>query len=54
MLNLNQEFRTKSEIRQLANSIFTTQGAPGTSDKYAHISTEKNHRRHAVVRLGSS
>jgi hypothetical protein len=41
MLNLNQEFRTKSEIRQLANSIFTTQGAPGTSDKYAHISTEK-------------
>jgi hypothetical protein len=41
MLNLNQEFRTKSEIRQLANSIFTTEGAPGTSDKYAHISTEK-------------
>jgi len=41
MLNLNQEFRTKSEIRQLANSIFTTQGAPGTSEKYAHISTEK-------------
>jgi hypothetical protein len=41
MLNLNQEFRTKSEIHQLANSIFTTQGAPGTSDKYAHISTEK-------------
>ena len=41
MLNLNQEFRTKSEIRQLANSIFTAQGAPGTSDKYAHISTEK-------------
>ena len=41
MLNLNQEFRTKSEIRQLTNSIFTTQGAPGTSEKYAHISTEK-------------
>ena len=41
MLNLNQEFRTKSEIRQLANSIFTTQGAPGTSEKYAYISTEK-------------
>ncbi len=41
MLNLNQEFKTKSEIRQLASSIFTTQGAPGTSDKYAHISTEK-------------
>jgi hypothetical protein len=41
MLNLNQEFRTKSEIRQLANSIFTTEGAPGTSEKYAHISTEK-------------
>jgi len=42
MLNLNnKEFKTKSEIRELANSIFTTQGAPGTSDKYAHISTEK-------------
>jgi hypothetical protein len=41
MLNLNQDFRTKSEIRQLANSIFTTEGAPGTSEKYAHISTEK-------------
>jgi hypothetical protein len=25
MLNLNQEFRTKSEIRQLASSIFTEQ-----------------------------
>ena len=42
MLNLNNtEFKTKSEIRQLASSIFTTQGAPNTSDKYAHISTEK-------------
>jgi hypothetical protein len=42
MLDLNnKEFKTKSEIRELANSIFTTQGAPGTSDKYAHISTEK-------------
>jgi hypothetical protein len=42
MLNLNNtEFKTKSEIRQLASSIFTTQGAPTTSEKYAHISTEK-------------
>jgi hypothetical protein len=42
MLNLNNtEFKTKSEIRQLASSIFTTQGAPNVSDKYAHISTEK-------------
>jgi len=42
MLNLNnQEFKTKSEIRQLASSIFTTQGAPGTSDKYAHIPTDR-------------
>ncbi len=42
MLNLNNtEFRTKSEIRQLASSIFTAQGAPTTSEKYAHISTEK-------------
>ena len=42
MLDLNnKEFKTKSEIRELANSIFTTQGAPGTSNKYAHISTEK-------------
>ena len=54
MLDLNnKEFKTKSEIRELANSIFTTQGAPGTSDKYAHFN-RKNYRRHAVVRLGSS
>lgn len=37
----NQEFINKSEIKNRAKSIFTTQGAPGTSEKYAHISTEK-------------
>ena len=42
MLDLNnKEFKTKSEIRELANSIFTTQGDQGTSDKYDQISTEK-------------
>ena len=37
----NTQFLTKSEIRQKASSIFTTQGAPGTSDKYAHIPTDR-------------
>jgi hypothetical protein len=37
----NTEFINKSEIKNRAKSIFTTQGAPGTSEKYAHISTEK-------------
>ena len=37
----NMEFLDKSEIKKRANSIFTATGAPGTSEKYAHISTEK-------------
>ena len=37
----NTQFLTKSEIRQKASSIFTAQGAPGTSDKYAHIPTDR-------------
>jgi hypothetical protein len=42
MLNINNSnFLTKSEIRQKANSIFTTTGAPGTSNKYSHISTDR-------------
>jgi hypothetical protein len=42
MLNINNSnFLTKSEIRQKASSIFTTTGAPGTSNKYSHISTDR-------------
>lgn len=42
MLNIqNTEFKSKSEIRALASSVFTTKGAQNTSEKYAHISTEK-------------
>ena len=41
MLNINQEFISKSQIRQQAPSIFTTTSAPGTSEKYAHIPTDK-------------
>ena len=37
----NQEFINKAEIKNRAKSIFTTTSAPSTSDKYAHISTEK-------------
>lgn len=37
----NMDFIDKSEIKKRANSIFTTTGSPSTSDKYAHISTEK-------------
>ncbi len=37
----NTEFINKAEIRNRAKSIFTAKGAPGTSEKYAHISTEK-------------
>lgn len=37
----NMDFINKSEIKNRANSIFTTTGSPSTSDKYAHISTEK-------------
>jgi hypothetical protein len=41
MLNINQEFISKDQIRKQAPSIFTAQGAPGTSEKYAHIPTDK-------------
>ena len=37
----NMDFINKSEIKNRVNSIFTTTGSPSTSDKYAHISTEK-------------
>ena len=37
----NMDFIDKTEIKKRANSIFTTTGSPSTSDKYAHISTEK-------------
>ena len=37
----NTEFIDKAEIKNRAKSIFTTTSAPSTSDKYAHISTEK-------------
>jgi len=34
-------FLTESEIKEKASSIFTEKGAPGTSEKYAHISTKQ-------------
>ena len=40
MLNIESNtFLTESEIKEKAKSIFTAKGAPGTSEKYAHIST---------------
>ena len=40
MLNIeNNNFLNESQIREKAKSIFTAEGAPGTSEKYAHIST---------------
>jgi hypothetical protein len=40
MLNIEKNtFLNESEIREQAKSIFTAKGAPGTSEKYAHIST---------------
>jgi len=42
MLNLeNNQFLTKSEIREKASSIFTAKGAPNVSNKYAHIPTDR-------------
>jgi len=42
MLNLqNQEFLTKDQIKDKAPSVFTETGSPETSEKYAHISTER-------------
>lgn len=37
----SMDFIDKTEIKKRANSIFTKNGSPETSDKYAHISTEK-------------
>ena len=37
----NSQFLTKEEIKEKAKSIFTTDSAPGTSQKYSHISTER-------------
>ena len=40
MLNIESNtFLNETEIREKAKSIFTAEGAPGTSEKYAHIST---------------
>jgi hypothetical protein len=40
MLDIEKNtFLNESQIREQAKSIFTTKGAPGTSEKYAHIST---------------
>jgi len=35
----NNNFLNESQIREKAKSIFTAKGAPGTSEKYSHIST---------------
>ena len=38
MLKINNDnFLNESQIREQASSIFTTKGAPGTREKYAHI-----------------
>ena len=37
----NTKFLTESEIKEKAKSVFTDKGAPGTSEKYAHISTKQ-------------
>jgi len=40
MLNINNnEFLTQEQIKKIAPSVFTEQGAESTSDKYSHIST---------------
>lgn len=42
MLNTqSQEFLTKEQIKEKANSIFATKGAHNTSEKYTHIPTYK-------------
>lgn len=37
----NQTFLTKEQIKDKAPSVFAESGAPSTSDKYTHISTER-------------
>ncbi len=42
MLNLSsQEFLTKEQIREKADSIFAAKGSSTTSEKYSHIPTHK-------------
>jgi hypothetical protein len=42
MLKINNDnFLSESQIREQASSIFTTKGAPGTSEKYSHIPTNQ-------------
>ena len=38
---MSNTFLNKTEIREKASSIFTKHGAPGTSEKYTHIPTER-------------
>ena len=38
---MSNTFLSKKEIREKASSIFTKHGAPGTSEKYTHIPTER-------------
>jgi len=41
-LNINSEtFLTREQVRTHAPSIFTTQGSPETSERYAHIQTDR-------------
>ena len=37
----NNQFLGKAEIKERASSVFTAQGAPETSQKYSHISTDR-------------
>ncbi len=42
MLNTqSQEFLTKEQVKEKANSIFATKGSSTTSEKYSHIPTFK-------------
>ena len=42
MLDLqSSDFLSLEEIKEMAPSIFTTQGSKGTSDKYTHIPTDR-------------
>ena len=42
MLNLNNsEFLNQEQIRKIAPSVFTAKGAETTSEKYAHIPTNR-------------
>ena len=42
MLNIkNHTFLTQEEIKQRANSMFSTKGSTNTSERYSHIPTDK-------------